>query len=430
MKLKHHFLIWGILLYSAAIIALILLHKQSVYLFFAGEILFLASLFFLINLYKKLVKPVEAISSAVSLLNERNFNTNLISVGQPDIDNLIDVYNKMTQQLRQERIKLRENNYLLDKLIEAGKSGIIIFGFDGYIIKINSVAKELIGFNEEFGSTKLSDLKSKMSEELNKLKNDENRIIRLDGVKRYRAYKSGFMDNGFQRPFIIIEELTHELIKAERQSYEKVIRMMSHEINNSVCAVNSIIDSVITFNESVKHPLVNDIREALEVSRNRNQNLTNFMRNFANVVKIPKPILVNTNINSLIHNTVQLMIPLASSSGVQIKIVTPNQPVIIKADATQIEQVIINCIKNSLEACQHKGVITVQLTNNCLSVIDNGNGISADNQQKLFTPFFSTKPNGQGIGLTIIREVLSNHGFNFSLTSCNNKQLTEFVIQF
>jgi len=366
----------------------------------------------------------------MSLLNERNFNTQLISVGQPEIDSLINVYNKMSVNLRQERIKLQENNFFLNKLIEAGRSGIIIFDFNGNIIKLNRVAKDLLGLNDDNIIISLSNIDGKMANELLQLHDGDNRIIRIDGVKRYRAYRSGFMDNGFQRPFIIIEELTQELIKAERQSYEKVIRMMSHEINNSVCAVNSIIDSVITFNESVNHPLVNDIREALEVSRNRNQNLTNFMRNFANVVKIPKPILVNTNINSLIHNTVQLMIPLASSSGVQIKIVTPNQPVIIKADATQIEQVIINCIKNSIEACQHKGVITVQLTNNCLSVIDNGNGISADNQQKLFTPFFSTKPNGQGIGLTIIREVLSNHGFNFSLTSCNNKQLTEFAIQF
>jgi len=366
----------------------------------------------------------------MSLLNERNFNTQLISVGQPEIDSLINVYNKMSVNLRQERIKLQENNFFLNKLIEAGKSGIIIFDFNGNIIKLNRVAKDLLGLNDDNIIISLSNIDGKMANELLQLHDGDNRIIRIDGVKRYRAYRSGFMDNGFQRPFIIIEELTQELIKAERQSYEKVIRMMSHEINNSVCAVNSIIDSVITFNESVNHPLVNDIREALEVSRNRNQNLTNFMRNFANVVKIPKPILVDTNINSLINNTVQLMIPLASSSGVQIKIVTTNQPVIVKADATQLEQVIINSIKNSIEACQHKGVITVQLTNNSLSVIDNGNGISADNQQKLFTPFFSTKPNGQGIGLTIIREVLSNHGFNFSLTSCNNKQQTEFVIQF
>ena len=418
------------MLYSAAIISLILLYKQGLYFFLVGEILVITSLFFFVHIYKKLVKPVQIISSAMSLLNERNFNTQLISVGQPEIDSLINVYNKMSVNLRQERIKLQENNFFLNKLIEAGKSGIIIFDFNGNIIKLNRVAKDLLGLNDDNIIISLSNIDGKMANELLQLHDGDNRIIRIDGVKRYRAYRSGFMDNGFQRPFIIIEELTQELIKAERQSYEKVIRMMSHEINNSVCAVNSIIDSVITFNESVNHPLVNDIREALEVSRNRNQNLTNFMRNFANVVKIPKPILVNTNINSLIHNTVQLMIPLASSSGVQIKIVTPNQPVIIKADATQIEQVIINCIKNSIEACQHKGVITVQLTNNCLSVIDNGNGISADNQQKLFTPFFSTKPNGQGIGLTIIREVLSNHGFNFSLTSCNNKQLTEFAIQF
>ena len=418
------------MLYSAAIISLILLYKQGLYFFLVGEILVITSLFFFVHIYKKLVKPVQIISSAMSLLNERNFNTQLISVGQPEIDSLINVYNKMSVNLRQERIKLQENNFFLNKLIEAGKSGIIIFDFNGNIIKLNRVAKDLLGLNDDNIIISLSNIDGKMANELLQLHDGDNRIIRIDGVKRYRAYRSGFMDNGFQRPFIIIEELTQELIKAERQSYEKVIRMMSHEINNSVCAVNSIIDSVITFNESVNHPLVNDIREALEVSRNRNQNLTNFMRNFANVVKIPKPILVDTNINSLINNTVQLMIPLASSSGVQIKIVTTNQPVIVKADATQLEQVIINSIKNSIEACQHKGVITVQLTNNSLSVIDNGNGISADNQQKLFTPFFSTKPNGQGIGLTIIREVLSNHGFNFSLTSCNNKQQTEFVIQF
>lgn len=428
MNLKWHFIFWGVLLYSAAFIALAFLYSYSKWFFLGGEILLLASLIMFVILYRKLVKPVDTIGSALSLLKERNFNTKLIPVGQKEIDNLIDVYNKMTQQLREERIKLRENNYFLEQLIEAGTAGIIIFDFDDNIIKLNSIAAKLLAIELPISKINLNDINGKMANELSTLQNGDNKIIRVDGVKRYRASKMSFMDQGFKRPFIMIEELTQELIKAERRSYEKVIRMMSHEVNNSVCAVNSIIESVIDFNKTIDNPATADICHALQVSHSRNNNLAQFMKNFSEVVKIPVPVMVNFDMAELTRRTVQLMRPIAQQNNIQFIIDVPQSPLIVNADAIQIEQVIINSIKNSIEAIDNRGEINVTLTNQYLSITDNGSGISEVNQEKLFTPFFSTKPTGQGIGLTVIREILTNNGMSFSLKTTDG--ITEFSVEF
>lgn len=431
MTLRKQFIIWGIILYTAVFITLILLYQYNKWFFLTGEILLIASLILFVNLYKRLVRPVDAIGSALSLLKERNFSTRLIPVGQSDIDNLIEVYNKMTEQLRIERIKQRESNYLLDKLIDVGPSGIIIFDFDNKVVKINRRAIELIGRESEDDCIgySLDIFDNKICDYLYTLKDEESKIITTEGARRYKIYRSGFMDNGFQRPFITIEELTSELISAERKSYEKVIRMMSHEVNNSVCAVNSIVDSVITFNKGITDPMVDDICNALEISKERNNNLTQFMRNFADVVKTPLPSKKETNIKHLVTKTANLMVPMANEHNINITIDVPDENIYIEVDPTQIEQVIINSIKNSIEAIEADGEIGIKLTNNSIIISDNGCGINDKIKSKLFTPFFSTKTKGQGVGLTLIREILTNHNMNFSL-STNEDHITKFVIHF
>ncbi len=431
MKLRKQFTIWGILLYTTVFITLILLYEYNKWVFLTGEILLFVSLILFVSIYKKLVRPVDAIGSALSLLRERNFNTRLVPVGQSDIDNLIEVYNKMTEQLRIERIKQRESNYLLDKLIDVGPSGIIIFDFDNKIVKLNRKAVTFIGStseNECLGKT-LDSFNNKISNSLYELNDEESKIITTEGARRYKIYRSGFMDNGFQRPFITIEELTSELINAERKSYEKVIRMMSHEVNNSVCAVNSIVDSAINFNRDINNPMVDDICSALEISKERNNNLARFMKNFANIVKIPTPTITEVNIKYLVTKTSNLMVPLANEHNINITTNLPEHNLYIKADTTQLEQVIINSIKNSIEAIEADGDIDITLTDKGITISDNGCGINDNIKSKLFTPFFSTKTNGQGVGLTLIREILSNHHMDFSL-STDEDHITKFVIHF
>jgi signal transduction histidine kinase len=175
--------------------------------------------------------------------------------------------------------------------------------------------------------------------------------------------------------------------------------------------------------------MVYDICNALEISKERNNNLTQFMRNFADVVKTPLPSKKEINIKHLVTKTANLMVPMANEHNINITIDVPDENIYIEVDPTQIEQVIINSIKNSIEAIVADGEIDIKLTNNSIIISDNGCGINDKIKSKLFTPFFSTKTKGQGVGLTLIREILTNHNMNFSL-STNEDHITKFVIHF
>jgi signal transduction histidine kinase len=139
------------------------------------------------------------------------------------------------------------------------------------------------------------------------------------------------------------------------------------------------------------------------------------MRRFADVVRLPAPNLSPTNVADLLSDVMRLMQPQASQRGVSLTASLPNSPVGHPIDVAQMEQVLVNVIKNALEACQAGQVVDVILTDRELLIRDNGAPIPEHVVANLFNPFFSTKATGQGIGLTLTREILLNHGFTFSL---------------
>jgi signal transduction histidine kinase len=234
-------------------------------------------------------------------------------------------------------------------------------------------------------------------------------MVKLAGIETYRVLRGKFIDKGFVRQFLFIEELTTEIIETEKKAYGKVIRMMAHEVNNSIGAVNSILTIA---EPDVVDP---DVRQAVRVAIERNERLNGFMRRFADVVRLPSPHLVLSDVGVLCHNVVQLMQPQASVREVLLSATLPDMAINLPIDIGQMEQVVINITKNALEACQPGQAVYLQLTDRGLLVRNNGQPISDAVATNLFNPFFSTKSTGQGIGLTLTREILLNHGFSFSL---------------
>jgi two-component system, NtrC family, nitrogen regulation sensor histidine kinase NtrY len=173
------------------------------------------------------------------------------------------------------------------------------------------------------------------------------------------------------------------------------------------------------------------LQHALQVAVDRNHNLNHFMRNFADVVRLPEPVRQEINLHQLLQNVTELMKLKACEKDIQFIYEWAGGPFYIYADQQQIEQVLINIIKNSIEAIEQEGTIqfNTYLADKKLVITDSGHGISPAVADQLFSPFFSTKRNGQGIGLTLIKEILLNHGFELSL-STKAPGRTEFVIVF
>jgi signal transduction histidine kinase len=246
----------------------------------------------------------------------------------------------------------------------------------------------------------------------------------------YRAYKAKFVDRGFVNHFIVIEELTGEIREIERKSYEKVIRMMSHEINNSTGAVNSLLDLMLSYQGQLQDEDQQDYQQAIQVAIERNRHLNQFMTNFAKVVRVPPPVKELYNVHTLLQTIHTLLFAILKKQDIAWEWQLAGEPLMIKMDVQQMEQVLLNVVKNAIEAIGENGTITAHTCRKPmqLTISDTGKGITEESKKLLFSPFFSTKKTGQGIGLTLTREILSNHGFNFSLET--RHQLTCFTIDF
>ncbi|NRF37089.1 PAS domain-containing sensor histidine kinase [Pedobacter foliorum] len=419
MKLKTKYILFIVILHLVFLgLSYLILEKNKV-IFIVSEVLVIISVVISIGLYRQLVEPLNYLREGISAINDRDFNVKFLPTGKQETDELIDVYNEMMDALREERTKQEAQHFFLEKLIHTSPTGIVILDYDNHVKQINPKAEEILGVNPEL-----------LLAQFEPLQVGESKTIRIGSLNTYKVQKSHFIDRGFPRMFVMIEEVTAEIFEAEKNAYGKVIRMMAHEVNNTIGPVNSIINMALDANDIWASADKSSLKNAMHVAVARNQNLNLFMRNFADLVKLTPVNKLQVDLVALIYSVSDFMHIKAKENGASFEFDLPNTPFYISADSQQMEQALINIVKNSVEAIEKEGIVRFALNTKLkkLTISDNGRGISEDLSEQLFSPFFSTKKDGQGIGLTLVREILLNHGFVFSLKTLLPGQ-TDFVIQ-
>ncbi len=431
MNLRTKYIVFVVILHLTALLLTYFIFRDKVF-FIAAEILILISLFIAWQLYHELLGPLKLLMQGTEAIKDRDFNVKFVATGKYEMDQLISVYNQMIDELRTERTKQEQQHMFLEKLIQTSPTGIIILDFDENIQQANPKILQLLNLSEQqLLSKNINEITNPVISRIREISSGESRSFSIDGTAVYKIQKSHFIDRGFPRHFIMIEELTAEILAAEKKAYGKVIRIMAHEVNNSIGAVNSIIQSALNVEKIWIDPQTESLKHALEVAVERNYNLNSFMRNFADLVRLPAPDKKKINLNRIIQHVCTLMQMKAGEKQISFIMPDTDEPFFIMADEHQMEQVLINVIKNAMEAIEENGSIHFVLDPlaGSLSVIDNGKGISPEEAGQLFSPFYSTKRDGQGIGLTLNKEILVNHGFAFSLKSTEENK-TEFIIRF
>lgn len=356
------------------------------------------------------------INQGVDAMVDKDFSVKLQEIGQGEVDGLISVYNRMMDQLRVERTQKIQKHFFLEKLITNSPSGIIILDLEGKVSSINPQALKFLNMKaEEVIGKNPATYKNTLLKMLLDFAPGETQIVSANGMETFKCQKAQFIDRGFSNFFIIIQELTSEKLEIEKLAYGKVIRMMAHEVNNSIGPINSILESLDFYKHHIPEEDRKDYRDILKIAHQRNEKLNDFMHNFAKVVRLPDPMLEKIDLRTLAERMVNFMSYQLGEKDIDLKLDLPAEPVWVSLDVKQMEQVLINVLKNSIEAIASEGSITVQVSRKKpnLKIIDTGSGMNEDLQ--VFSPFFSTKKNGQGIGLTLSREILLKHGFDFSL---------------
>ncbi|MDQ3291285.1 MAG: ATP-binding protein [Bacteroidota bacterium] len=432
MTLRTRFILFAVLIHAVmALIAARLLTTDKIW-FVATEALIIVSIFITASIYRSFVRPLDIVSAGIESIRSKDFTVKFLPVGQREVDQLVEVYNTMIDQLRLERTLQAEKHFLLEQLLLASPSGIILLDFDENIENINPSATRWLNVNlADCKGKPLWVLPNQWGTDLADLTEGQSKLFNVNGIRLFKAQKAHFVDRGFPHYFILIEELTEELVRQEKVAYEKIIRMMSHEVNNSIGAINSILQSFKYYTPQLETDLQPDYENALQVCIDRNTQLANFMGKFAGLVRLPLPHKQTLDLHTLLQHAYYLMRPIAEERHIAWIWDLAPEPISIQADEQQLEQIIINIIKNAFEAMEQDGQLTIKTIAHppTLLIEDNGPGIPPEIRQQLFSPFFSTKKNGQGIGLMLIRDILMNHGFPFSLETMADHQ-TVFTIRF
>ena len=388
----------------------------------AAELVLLGSFLLGLHLIRGFLSSLDFVHDSAQLLEDSDLMSRVRDVGQPEIDRLIHVYNRMVGSLRHERVRLQEQHLFLNRVLDESPGGILILDLDRRISLINPAAERLLQAPvSRVAGTALDALDHPVARELEGLAEGEARVMALWGGRRVRVVHGTFPDRGFRRSFYLLEELTEELRQSEKAAYERLIRMLSHEVNNTVGASNSLLNSCLEYAGQLRPDDRRDYEHALRVVIARTEQLTVFMRGFADVVRLPPPQRQPTDLRELLESVAGLLRAQLGERRIALQWDGDRSLGVLPLDRIQMEQALLNVLKNALEAIGRDGTITIRQSwrdgRATLEIEDSGPGIPAAVRDQLFTPFFSTKGHGQGIGLTMVQEVLANHGCAFSLDS-------------
>jgi signal transduction histidine kinase len=434
VSLRSRVLAYLVLLHLLFAGTAVLVLRQNRLWLLAVEAVFAVSLVLGLGLLRGLRRGLEPLEEASRLLAESDFTTRFREVGQPEVDRLIDVYNRMADALREERTRNQEQQGLLARILDVSPSGVVILDFEERVSFANPAALRLLGRGgAALVGLRLADVGTPLADALASLAPDATVVVPLAGARRVRCRRGSFLDRGFPRAFVLLEELTEELRRSEKAAYEKLVRMMSHEVGNTVGAGRSLLESCRAYVARLPDGERSEFENALSVVISRLVQLQEFTRGFADVVRLPQPRPGPCDLGVACRSIVTLLRPLADERGIRLDLEVEEPAPVVAADRSQLEQALVNVAKNALEAAGASGRVAIRVARRgaraWLEVEDSGPGIAPDVASQLFTPFFSTKEQGQGLGLTLVQEILRQHRCEFTLEGAPGGP-TRFAIVF
>ena len=424
MNLKHFFLFLILLLLLFTGLLLYFTLQQGAVAFYIAEGAVIISVITLAVFYKRIVKPIRTLAQGMDMLKMQDFTQRLKTIGQKETDTIAETFNAIISRLREEQIHTREQEHFLNLIINNTSTAIILLDGNNKISFLNSAATTLFG--KDVVSKGLSEINTPVAKILSSVATHSTITLPTNTGDLFRCTHETFMDSGYAHHFFIIENVTTEINNAQRTAYEKIIRMISHEVNNSMTGILStmqMLEEICHENNKLSY-----FEEPIDACINRSTQLGQFLSRIAQVVKIPDPKLRSCNIYDCITQAVTFVKSEADNRNIDISIHYSAESIIKGIDIDLFQQALINILRNAMESIDKNGKISIDISENHIFITDNGKGIDAKIAENIFRPFFSTKKGGQGIGLMMIADILTKHGFKYSLATNPQTNLTTFAI--
>ncbi|MBN2595809.1 MAG: GHKL domain-containing protein [Marinifilaceae bacterium] len=375
------------------------------------------------------------------------FQNRKSNLGYNQLFTQFDLINKSIQNIK---IENENRNQYFKALVEHVGIGLISFNSKGRVLLFNSAAQEIFNKPNLFHIQHLDRIQDGISSLITELLPSEQKLISLyrnhETIQlSVKATKLKMSDENVT--LVSFQNIKNELDDKELQSWQKLIRVLTHEIMNSISPVNSSLSTLIDYyrDEHTNEPisikevdaeLINDTVSGLEIIDERIKGMLDFVLRFRDIAIIPKSNILCINLLERIVKISNLFSEKFKNSGINFLLICKEEKVDLDVDPVLLDQIIINLLTNSIQAFQgiqdKKIILRIGRNDEArvfIEVEDNGCGIEKDLQEEVFVPFFTTKKNGSGIGLSLSRQLMRLHGGTISFKSVPNTQ-TLFRLQF
>ena len=371
-----------------------------------GAVISLMISFFLVkSLTKVIYQRISALRSGLYNLIDNEFGVSLTNNYKDEIGELLGLYNRVTEKMRQERQHLYQRELLLDTVIQNSSLYLILTNDQGRIIYSSHQARTLINSGKPINGLFLKDILAHGSERLkHALGSPRDGLFTLGDAGSHQSFhlsRSKFILNSQAHQLILIKQLTRELNRQETQIWKKVIRIITHELNNSLAPISSVAHSGTLMLEQGK---TKNLERVFEAISGRASHLTMFIEQYAKMAKLPAPNRVCVEWASFIKG-----LEIGYSFTIHGELPSENA----FFDPTQLQQVMVNLLKNANESGSKAEDVGLSIMQNSkavnIIVTDRGAGMPKNVVEQALLPFYSTKPNGSGIGLPLCREIVEAH---------------------
>jgi two-component system nitrogen regulation sensor histidine kinase NtrY len=432
-----------LMLASLVLAAFLIVNRYWIYV----VILLPLIIYLVVEFYRFHHKAYEELNQFVESIHYRDFSRNFDVKHAPiELQPLRKGFNEINSTFKIIS-KEKETQYqYLQKILELVDTGILSYKEDdGTVVWMNETLKRML----QLPYLKTIQSLSKRDEELYKqiavLRPGETKIATAHLEKssfKILLSSTAFQTDGAKFKLIAFQNIDEALDETESKAWQKLLSVMTHEIMNSIAPISSLADTLKNrLQQSIpelqnKGGSIDDLEIGIETIKRRSEGLLKFAETYRNLNKITTPNLKKVYVRDLFENLYQLMQPTLDQKNIELEVVLKDTDLILEADTSLIEQVLINLLVNSIEAVKDKEDARIVLsaflasTNKVvIKVADNGIGMPEEVLDKIFIPFFSTKKNGSGIGLSLCKQIMMLHKGNIQIQSIEGTG-TSFALHF
>ncbi|HEY1871104.1 MAG TPA: HAMP domain-containing sensor histidine kinase [Chitinophagaceae bacterium] len=412
-----------------------------------GGIVLLIVLYQSYNLYDFLKKAQAEVQQFVENVHYRDFSRHFdVKHAPAEVQSLRQGFNEINSAFKIISLERETQYQYLQKILELVDTGILSYEIEtGNVVWMNESLKKLLKIPYLKTIQSLDRRDAALCAQVVDLKPGESLIsdIHIDrNTLKILISATAFQTNNRRYKLIAFQNVNEALDETESKAWQKLLRVMTHEIMNSVAPISSLAD---TLKNRLQHSseliddetgTLEDLSLGMETIKRRSEGLLKFAQTYRNLNMITSPNLQKFYVKDLFKTQHRLMLPTLQQKNIELDLILKDPELQLEADINLIEQVLINLLLNAMEAVKEtphpKIILTASQSANgrvAIKVVDNGSGIEDEVLDKIFIPFFSTKKSGSGIGLSLCKQIMMLHKGNIHVQSVMNEG-TAFILQF